>query len=68
MAEGYKRTSPHRVEIFRGGRPRRALCDPGEALALVTDAPLGTSTCSDSKRRARWRQSLAARLDTLRRY
>ena len=41
MAEGYKRSAPHLVELFRvGAGHAEPLCAPGEALALVTDAPL----------------------------
>jgi molybdopterin-guanine dinucleotide biosynthesis protein B len=41
VAEGYKRTAPHRVELFRAGAGHaEPLCGPGEALALVTDADL----------------------------
>ena len=39
VAEGYKRTAPHRVELFRvGAGHTEPLCAPGEAIALVTDA------------------------------
>ena len=41
VAEGYKRTAPHRVELFRlGAGHAEPLCGPGEAIALVTDADL----------------------------
>jgi len=41
VAEGYKREAPHRIEIFRQAAGHTTpLCGPGEALALVTDAPL----------------------------
>ena len=69
VAEGYKLTAPHRVEIFRAGSGHDApLCGPGEALALVTDTPLahehrfGLDEARDTAR------FLAVRLDTLRRY
>ena len=69
VAEGYKRTAPHCVEIFRAGAGHAApLCAPGEALALVTDAPLEHEhrfALDDAAGLARF---LAARLDTLRRY
>jgi len=69
VAEGYKRTAPHRVEIFRRGAGHDApLCGPGEALALVTDAPLDHEHLfglDDGRGVARF---LASRLDTLRRY
>jgi molybdopterin-guanine dinucleotide biosynthesis protein B/molybdopterin-guanine dinucleotide biosynthesis protein len=69
VAEGYKRTAPHRVEIFRAAAGHEApLCGPGEALALVTDSPLphdhrfGLDEARDTAR------FLAMRLDTLRHY
>lgn len=69
VAEGYKRTAPHRVEVFRAGAGHaEPLCAPGEALALVTDAPLehdhrfALDAASDLAR------FLAARLDALREY
>ena len=69
VAEGYKRTSPHRVEIFRVGAGYDApLCDPGEALALVTDAPLEHEHLFGLEEAREAAQFLAARLDTLRRY
>ena len=38
VAEGYKRSAPHRIEIFRhAGGHSEPLCDPSETLALVTD-------------------------------
>ena len=41
VAEGYKRTAPHRVELFRvGAGHAEPLCGPGEAIALVTDSEL----------------------------
>jgi molybdopterin-guanine dinucleotide biosynthesis protein len=40
VAEGYKRSAPHCVEIFRlGSSHTEPLCGPGEAMALVTAAP-----------------------------
>ncbi len=69
VAEGYKRTSPHRVEIFRAGAGYDApLCGPGEALALVTDAPLEHEHRFGLEEAREAAQFLAARLDTLRRY
>lgn len=69
VAEGYKRTSPHRVEIFRAGAGYDApLCGPGEALALVTDAPLEHEHRFGLDEAREAAQFLAARLDTLRRY
>jgi molybdopterin-guanine dinucleotide biosynthesis protein B/molybdopterin-guanine dinucleotide biosynthesis protein len=69
VAEGYKRTAPNRVEVFRvGAGHEEPLCAPGEALALVTDAPLAHEhrfALDDARGLARF---LAARLATLRRY
>ncbi len=69
VAEGYKRTAPHRVEIFRRGAGHEApLCAPGEALALVTDGDAPHEhrfALDDAPGLARF---LAARLDTLRSY
>jgi molybdopterin-guanine dinucleotide biosynthesis protein B/molybdopterin-guanine dinucleotide biosynthesis protein len=69
VAEGYKATAPHRVEVFRAGAGHAApLCAPGEALALVTDAPLEHGHrfgLNDGVGLARF---LVTRLDTLRRY
>jgi molybdopterin-guanine dinucleotide biosynthesis protein MobB len=69
VAEGYKRTAPHRVEIFRAAAGHEApLCGPGEALALVTDAPLPHDHrfgLDEAQAAARF---LAMRLDKLRHY
>ena len=69
VAEGYKRTAPHRVELFRlGAGHTEPLCAPGEAMALVTDAPLEHEhrfALDDAAGLARF---LAARLETLRQY
>jgi molybdopterin-guanine dinucleotide biosynthesis protein B len=69
VAEGYKRTAPHVVELFRVGAGHATpLCAPGEAMALVTDAPLEHEhrfALDDAAGLARF---FAARLDTLRRY
>ncbi len=69
VAEGYKRSAPHLVELFRVAAGHEApLCAPGEALALVTDAPLAHEHLfglDDAPALARF---LAARLDTLRDY
>lgn len=69
VAEGYKRSAPHLVELFRSGSGHAApLCAPGEALALVTDAPLEHEHrfgLEDAPALARF---LASRLDTLRDY
>ena len=69
VAEGYKRTAPHRVELFRvAAGHAEPLCAPGEALALVTDAALEHPhrlALDDAAGLARF---LASRLDRLRRY
>ena len=69
VAEGYKATAPHRVEIFRRDAGHDApLCAPGEAMALVTDAPVEHEhrfSLDEARGAALF---LAARLDTLRRY
>jgi len=69
VAEGYKRSAPHRVELFRlGAGHAEPLCGPGEALAMVTDADLEHEhrfALDDARGLARF---LVARLDTLRKY
>jgi molybdopterin-guanine dinucleotide biosynthesis protein len=69
VAEGYKRSAPHRVEVFRAAAGHaEPLCGPGEALALVTDAALEHEhrfALDDAAGLARF---IAARLETLRRY
>ena len=69
VAEGFRRTAPHRIELFNG----MAGCDPplhapSEALALVTDAEVRHAhrfAVADAAGLARF---IAARLDTLRAY
>ena len=69
VAEGYKASAPHRVELFRVAAGHQTpLCGPGEAMALITDAPLEHEhrfALDDARGMARF---LAARLDTLREY
>jgi len=69
VAEGYKRTAPHRIELFRlAAGHAEPLCAPGEAIALVTDADLAHEyrfALEDARGLA---QFLAARLDTLRHF
>jgi len=69
VAEGYKRQAPHRVEVFRAAAGHaEPLCGPGEALAIVTDAPLEHErrfALDDAAGLARF---IASRLDDLRRY
>jgi molybdopterin-guanine dinucleotide biosynthesis adapter protein len=41
LCEGYRREAPHVIEVFRmAAGYEQPVCAPGEALALVTDAPL----------------------------
>jgi molybdopterin-guanine dinucleotide biosynthesis protein len=69
VAEGYKRTAPHRVEVFRRGAGHEApLCDEGEALAFVTDADLPGRRCFALDDAAGLARFLATRLQGLRRY
>ena len=69
VAEGYKATASHRLEIFRTSAGHDApLCGPGEAMALVTDAPLEHEHLFGLEEARAAAQFLAARLDTLRRY
>lgn len=69
VAEGYKRTAPHRVEIFRvAAGHAEPLCGPGETLALVTDAPLKHPHRFAVDDVAGLTGFLTARLDELRRY
>lgn len=69
VVEGYKRTAPHRVELFRvAAGHSEPLCAPGEAIALVTDAEMPHEhrfALDDGRGLA---QFLAARLDSLREY
>ena len=69
VAEGYKRTAPHRVELFRvGAGHTEPLCAPGEAIALVTDADLEHEHKFGLEDGAGIAAFLAARLDALREY
>jgi molybdopterin-guanine dinucleotide biosynthesis protein len=69
VAEGYKRTAPHRVELFRiAAGHAEPLCAPGEAMALVTDAGLTHEHRFGLDDALGLAHFLAARLDTLRRY
>jgi len=69
VAEGYKRTAPHRVEIFRvgAGHPE-PLCSPGEAIALVTDADVAHEQRFGLHDGAGVARFIAGRLDELRAY
>jgi molybdopterin-guanine dinucleotide biosynthesis protein len=69
VAEGYKRTAPHRVELFRvGAGHAEPLCAPGEAIALVTDADLEHEYRFGLEDGAGIAAFLASRLDALREY
>jgi len=69
LAEGYKRTAPHRVELFRVGAGHAdPLCGPGEAMALVTDAELQHEHRFGLEDGAGLARFLAVRLDSLRAY
>jgi molybdopterin-guanine dinucleotide biosynthesis protein B len=69
VAEGYKRTARHRVELFRVGAGHvDPLCGPGESIALVTDAELHHEHVFGLDDGAGLARFLAARLDSLREY
>jgi molybdopterin-guanine dinucleotide biosynthesis protein B len=69
VAEGYKRTAPHRIELFRvGAGHAEPLCGPGEAIALVTDADLEHEHRFGLEDGAALAAFLVARLDALREY
>jgi len=69
VAEGYKRTAPHRVELFRVGAGHAdPLCGPDEAIALVTDSTLRHERTFGLEDGAGLARFLAARLDSLREY
>ncbi len=70
VAEGYKRTAPHRVELFRAGAGHAdPLCAPGEAHRRSSPTPALEHEhrfgLDDAAGLARF---LAARLDSLREY
>jgi len=69
VAEGYKRTAPHRIELFRVGAGHAdPLCGPGEAMALVTDSHLQHEHAFGLDDGAGLARFLAVRLDSLREY
>jgi len=69
VAEGYKRTAPHRVELFRvAAGHAEPLCGPGEAIALVTDSSLPHEHSFGLEDGAGLARFLAVRLDSLRVY
>ncbi len=69
VAEGYKRSAPHKIEVFRRDAGHaEPLCAEGEALAFVTDAELVAVPRFDLDDATGLARFLAARLDTLRDY
>ena len=69
VAEGYKRSAPHRVEIFRRAAGHtEPLCKPGESLALVTDSELTHPHRFALDDGAGLAAFIARRLDSLREY
>ncbi len=69
VAEGYKDSSPHKVEIFRRAAGHDVpLCAPSEAIALMTDADLQHEQRFALGEEARLARFLAERLAELRRY
>ncbi len=69
VAEADADTAPHRVELFRAGDGHtQPLCDPGEALALITDAALEHEHRFGLDDLAELARFLAVRLDSLRDY
>lgn len=69
VAEGYKRSAPHRVEVFRRDAGHGAgLLPPDESLALVTDTDLPHSHRFGLEDVAALAGFLVMRLETLRRY
>jgi hypothetical protein len=69
VAEGYKRSAPHRVEIFRSAAGHaEPLCEPGESLALVTDSELTHPHRFALDDGAGLAAFIARRLDSLREY
>jgi molybdopterin-guanine dinucleotide biosynthesis protein len=69
VAEGYKRSAPHRIEIFRrAGGHGEPLCGPDETLALVTDADLAHEHRFGLDQAGELARFIVARLDELRIY
>lgn len=46
LTEGYKREGTNRIEVSRLGRSDELICEPGEAIAVVTDNP--DAHCGDA--------------------
>ena len=69
VAEGYKRSAPNRVEIFRRAAGHAdPLCRPDESLALVTDAALEHPHRFALEDATGLAAFIARRLDSLREY
>jgi molybdopterin-guanine dinucleotide biosynthesis protein MobB len=69
VVEGHKLEAPYKVEIFRRDSGHdQPLCEPGEALALVTDTDIDHEQRFALDEVARLARFLAERLDQLRRY
>jgi molybdopterin-guanine dinucleotide biosynthesis protein B/molybdopterin-guanine dinucleotide biosynthesis protein len=69
VAEGYKRSAPHKVEVFRrAAGHKEPLCAPNEALALVTDADLPHEHRFDLDDARGLAAFLVTRLESLRTY
>jgi molybdopterin-guanine dinucleotide biosynthesis protein MobB len=69
VAEGFRRTAPHRIELFDGMAGHDApLHAPSEVLALVTDAEVRHAHRFAPGDAAGLARFVAARLDTLRAY
>ena len=69
VVEGHKLEAPYKVEIFRRDSGHdQPLCEPGEALALVTDFEIEHENIFALGDAARLARFLAERLDQLRRY
>jgi molybdopterin-guanine dinucleotide biosynthesis protein B len=69
VAEGYKRSAPHRIEIFRrAGGHSEPLCDPSETLALITDTDLAHEHRFGLDQAGELASFIVARLDELRIY
>jgi len=69
VAEGYKRSAPYRIEVFRqAGGHSEPLCGPDETLALVTDTDLAHEHRFDLDQAGELAKFIVARLDELRKY
>ena len=69
VVEGHKLQAPYKVEIFRrAAGHERPLCEPGEALAIMTDVDVDHENVFRLDEAPRLARFLAKRLDLLRRY